>query len=142
MSERREVEYCEYCNYKKELADYKASNYDPAESIRLNGEIVKLKEEIAELRQAIKLLISFLPDDWSMPLRRREMTESTKRCVLIDGDFAIVYCTALFGNGFNVYKAIAPDSVEFVKINNRMTFFTSLDAAKEWLANYKNSVGT
>lgn len=37
----------------KKFSNYKERNYDPAESIRLNGEVMKLKAEIERLKATI-----------------------------------------------------------------------------------------
>lgn len=53
-----------------------------------------------------------------------------------EGDFAIVKSERIFGTGWNVYKASTQGGDEFVKINERMMYFTSKEAAEKWLTEY------
>ena len=56
-----------------------------------------------------------------------------------DGDFAIVESTRIFGTGWNVYKAVGPGGDDFEKINERGSYFTSIEAAEKWLSNYRGA---
>ncbi len=61
----------------------------------------------------------------------------TDEVVYLDGDLAIVKSTRPFGVGWNVYKADAPGSDNFTKINDPSNFFSSFEAARKWLDKHK-----
>ena len=63
----------------------------------------------------------------------------TDEIVYAHGNYAIVKSIALFGSGFNVYQA-PPNSNTFTKINPRMLFFTTFEAALEWLEKFQKSL--
>lgn len=52
-----------------------------------------------------------------------------------DKRYAIVASAALFSSGYNVYEIQPGEGSErtAVKINDPLSFFISLDAAKDWL---------
>ena len=60
--------------------------------------------------------------------------------VYLDGDYGIVMCERIFGIGWNVYQATTHGGEEYVKINDRSSCFTSEQAAKEWLDEYRARV--
>lgn len=53
--------------------------------------------------------------------------------VHVDGDYIILKSARIFGDGFNVYKRTAPESIVFQKLNDRYGWFTTLGAAKRHL---------
>ena len=68
-------------------------------------------------------------------------TIMSDECVYLDGDFMIVKSVRIFGAGFNCYKAKNKGSSEFQKINKEWSFFTSLETAKSWLDNHRQTNG-
>lgn len=56
-----------------------------------------------------------------------------------DGDFVILECARIFGTGWNVYRADAPGSDDFTKVNEPGSYFTSYNAAKNWLDDFKTA---
>ena len=65
----------------------------------------------------------------------------TDEVVYYEKPFAIVKCTRLFGVGFNVYKETSGDeqTMNLTKINNRMSYFSSEEAAMKFLIEQKNA---
>lgn len=55
-----------------------------------------------------------------------------------DGEFAIVECTRIFGTGWNVYRRDSAGGSTYTKINERGSFFASLEAAEKWLVGFKS----
>ena len=55
-----------------------------------------------------------------------------------EGDFAIVESVRIFGTGWNVYRATTHGGENYTKINDRMSCFTSKEAAEKWLSEYKS----
>lgn len=54
------------------------------------------------------------------------------KIVFEDGDYLVVFTESIFCSGFNVYKA-NKDFTEAKLINDPLSFFLTLDAAKDFL---------
>lgn len=62
------------------------------------------------------------------------------KVALEDGDYYVVQVSAMFCNGFHVYKYAGKNrygEVEVVKISPNMEWFKTLDEAKEFIASEK-----
>ena len=55
----------------------------------------------------------------------------TDEVVFCDGQYAIIKSIRPFSTGFNVYKNLGSD--KYIKINDRMAWFKTLEAAENWL---------
>lgn len=57
----------------------------------------------------------------------------------LDGDWMILKSVRPFGIGFNVYRGVPQEDgkVLFTKQNDRLSCFTSLEAAQKWLQQEK-----
>ena len=70
---------------------------------------------------------------------QRKKLNAVNEVVFYDGDYAIIKCYRIFGNGFNCYKADKgnKETVIFTKINERLSWFRTYEAAIKWLEKYK-----
>ena len=59
--------------------------------------------------------------------------------VFLQGDYAIVKSHYLFSIGFNCYKSVSPGSNTFIKLNKPEHWFTTVEAAKAFLEELKES---
>lgn len=66
--------------------------------------------------------------------------EPIDQVVWSEEPYIIIFTPRLFSNGYNCYREEEANSGKFKKINNRMGWFTSLDAAKEFIEEDKKSL--
>ena len=59
------------------------------------------------------------------------------KVVFREGDYAIIQSDRIFGTGFNCYHATEPGGENFEKINDRLSYFATFEAASNWLKEFR-----